>query len=318
MLSIPIPDWVERAGVQSEWFLHLPERIPALVYGKLWESLVHCSGQEALAIQLATHIQPSNLGLMGIAMCSSQRVASAIEKVRRYKKLLNDDTIIISETAQKVQIVYELANPGLPGSQYILEHACVGLHTLLQWLTKRSFSPLEVHATFSRPSYSAHLEDRLGDKLYFKRAYNALVYPKELLHYKIDRSLEQLEQQVAQQVEQALEDIKQENAWSQRVIQLLSSGSLGMTPQLGEVAQQCHVSPRTLQRKLKSEQTSFQSLLQKHRCHLAYSYLKQQQYSIEEIAFITGFSELSSFTRAFKSWTGFSPRAYRLSKLSQK
>ena len=72
------------------------------------------------------------------------------------------------------------------------------------------------------------------------------------------------------------------------------------------------MSGRTLQRRLSEQGHSYQGLVDEARRRLAGSLLRETNYSLAEIAFMTGFAEQSSFTRAFKRWAGQTPRSYRL------
>jgi AraC-like DNA-binding protein len=83
-------------------------------------------------------------------------------------------------------------------------------------------------------------------------------------------------------------------------------------PGLSDIASSLGMSARTLQRRLADEGHSFQSLVDRARQDLAQQLLKETDYSLAEIAFLTGFSEQSGFTRAFKRWAGQTPRSYRL------
>jgi len=82
-------------------------------------------------------------------------------------------------------------------------------------------------------------------------------------------------------------------------------------PSQDQIADDLLVSNRTLQRKLKDEGTSFMDLLQDTRLQLARKYLRQPSRSVVETAYMLGFSEPSTFSRAFKRWTGLAPAEYR-------
>ena len=71
------------------------------------------------------------------------------------------------------------------------------------------------------------------------------------------------------------------------------------------------MSPRTLQRKLRLEQSSFADVLDRTRKHFASCYLQERGLQLTEIAYLLGFSEQSAFTRAFQRWYGVSPTQYR-------
>ena len=71
------------------------------------------------------------------------------------------------------------------------------------------------------------------------------------------------------------------------------------------------LSRRTLQRRLKAQQPTFQRVLQEVRAELAVNYLRDARLKSLEIAMLLGYSNLSSFTTAFKSWYNLPPAQYR-------
>jgi len=82
-------------------------------------------------------------------------------------------------------------------------------------------------------------------------------------------------------------------------------------PRAEEVAQGLHVSTRTLQRKLAEGGASFTEVSEEVRAELAKEYLSDRDVRISEVAFLLGFSEQSSFHRAFRRWTGLAPGRWR-------
>ncbi|MBU3917123.1 helix-turn-helix transcriptional regulator, partial [bacterium] len=77
------------------------------------------------------------------------------------------------------------------------------------------------------------------------------------------------------------------------------------------IAKDLAVSVRKLQQKLSEEKTSFSEILKTTRLNLSKDYLKQNEHSMSEIAFLLGFSEPGVFSKAFIKWTGFTPLQYR-------
>jgi AraC-like DNA-binding protein len=72
------------------------------------------------------------------------------------------------------------------------------------------------------------------------------------------------------------------------------------------------MSARTLSRKLHEEGVAFTEILEETRAALAKSYLAERNLPVSEIAWLLGYREVSSFTHAFKRWTGMTPRQFRL------
>ena len=80
------------------------------------------------------------------------------------------------------------------------------------------------------------------------------------------------------------------------------------------VAGRLGVSRQTLFRKLKAEGVTFEKVLDELRHQLALHYLSEGKVSVNETAYLVGFSDRTAFSRAFKRWTGFSPRGKRVSE----
>jgi AraC-like DNA-binding protein len=87
----------------------------------------------------------------------------------------------------------------------------------------------------------------------------------------------------------------------------LSEGTLS----LDDIAEEVHLPIAVLLREFYANNVSFKSLVEDVRRDLAISYMKQRQLPLSEIALLLGYSELSAFSRAFRRWTGRSPRAFR-------
>jgi AraC-like DNA-binding protein len=87
-------------------------------------------------------------------------------------------------------------------------------------------------------------------------------------------------------------------------------------PTLNDIAARLYMSSQTLRRKLAAVGINFQKLKNQLRCDVAMDLLKFPELSIEEVSEKVGFSEQSTFYRAFKKWTGTTPGAYRMTYLS--
>jgi AraC-like DNA-binding protein len=83
-----------------------------------------------------------------------------------------------------------------------------------------------------------------------------------------------------------------------------------------EIARQLGMSSRTLSRKLRDENATYAEILNRLRSALARRYLRDRELPITEIAWLLGYREVSSFTHAFRRWTGMTPREFRLSDQS--
>ncbi|ORC43815.1 AraC family transcriptional regulator, partial [Pseudomonas floridensis] len=110
---------------------------------------------------------------------------------------------------------------------------------------------------------------------------------------------------------QRLSDLDRTCGMQERVrstlLETLPAGEVSMLA----VSRKLGVSTRTLQRKLHSEGTTFQQVLDTLRDSLAHHYLRTTAMSSAEISFLLGFEDANSFARAFQSWTGKTPKTVR-------
>ena len=96
-----------------------------------------------------------------------------------------------------------------------------------------------------------------------------------------------------------------------QVRSIITTELRGGDPSLEHVADKLSLTPRTLQRKLQDLGISHNALLDQMRRQLAMRYLREREMAICEVAYLLGFSESSSFHRAFKRWTGVTPKEFR-------
>jgi AraC-like DNA-binding protein len=86
-----------------------------------------------------------------------------------------------------------------------------------------------------------------------------------------------------------------------------------MPMSLAAFARDIGMSERTLQRRLSDEGESYQSLVDDVRRRFALEYLERSKFTVAEVAYLVGFSDLASFHHAFKRWTGRTPGSFRQS-----
>ena len=111
-------------------------------------------------------------------------------------------------------------------------------------------------------------------------------------------------------LEKVIHDARHHTVTAQ-VQSLLLAGMDYQFPDMTEIAEKLHMSPRSLQRKLKEEGTTFKEIAQSAKCELAIQMLGTSDLSISEIAYTLGYSDDSNFNRAFKKITGHTPRHYK-------
>ncbi len=102
-----------------------------------------------------------------------------------------------------------------------------------------------------------------------------------------------------------------EPAWLQSCKGAIMNALRTGTPELEQIAPQLELSPRSLRRKLAEQGLSFRSLLDELRCELAKRYIEDPGLTLVEMAYLLGYSDQSTFQRAFRRWIGQAPARYR-------
>ncbi len=117
--------------------------------------------------------------------------------------------------------------------------------------------------------------------------------------------------QLIEQAEKYLRSLNGGDAIAAQLARMLANLMASGEANADAACRRLKLSRRTLQRRLKAEKTSFQKILQEVRADLAVRYLKDERLKALEVAMLLGYSNISSFTTAFKSWYDMPPAEYR-------
>ncbi len=143
----------------------------------------------------------------------------------------------------------------------------------------------------------------------FGRAHNRLHFPRAMF----DEPLPQADRHTLEMC-MAQCDVLMQSSERRRGITALVRSKLfrdsGVFPTLPDVADELDIHPRTLRRRLAEEGTSFRSLLNEARSTVAVDLLRNVGLTVEEVSTRLGYTEVSTFSHAFKRWHGVAPSAY--------
>lgn len=173
------------------------------------------------------------------------------------------------------------------------------------------FHPLEVHLQHAAPASILGHERYFGCPVRFGSDRDALLLSKKALSRDNRLGDEGITRFLLDHLDQELASIADTKSLARRTRDVIARALSEGVPKMEDVARRLGVSVRSLHRHLAEDGLSFQSLAEETRKDLAVALLKQEHYSIAEIAFLTGFSEQSAFTRAFKRWLGETPANFR-------
>jgi AraC-like DNA-binding protein len=287
------------------------EQIPLSLLYDFWEAIRQTTEQYALGLRLARLVRPETYEVFGYVLRTSATLGDALLRATRFVRLVTE-TVELSfyVEGERAILVHKPLFPDLlhpESSEFIL--GAIGM--VARHLTGKHLVPTEVRFSHPPPPDVSFHHELFECPVYFSRPHNGYVFDSALLHTPVVSHDSQLCAVLEREAEQLLAKLPKTGQLSRKVQELLSAELRGGNPNADHIAEQLGMHPKTLSRRLKSEGTTHQQLLDQLRYQLAERYLLEPNLSIGEVAFLLGYSDTSSFNKAFKRWTGTAPQFYR-------
>ena len=269
-----------------------------------------------LPLRVGAAMRCDEYGAFGLAWKSATDLRGSYGRAERYARVLTSvSTYEVEATDGGAFMHLHRDGERRLGMRLSNEATIASIVSISQQASSEDFRPLAVHFKHPAPASIADHEAHFGCPVHFSSERDALLVSEETLRTPnkvgdadIVRFFDTL---LDADVSKLGGDRPLERRVQDRISRSLSEG----VPAISDVARHLGMSGRTLQRRLSELGHSFQSLVDEARRRLAQSLLRQTDYSLAEVAFMTGFAEQSSFTRAFRRWAGQTPRSYRLQSL---
>ncbi|MEO1041647.1 MAG: AraC family transcriptional regulator [Pseudomonadota bacterium] len=269
----------------------------------------------SLPIRVGSLMRCDDYGAFGLAWKSAINLVGSLERAVRYGRVLTSVSIYeVRREKGRTYMVLNREGERRLGLRVSNEQTIVAIATICREVCPKPFRPASVHFKHQGPSdLSAH-ESFFSCPVIYGSDRDALEISQEFLETPNRLGDPTISQFFDTHMETELTLLTDDDALDQRVrIQVAQALSDGV-PTVSHIATKLGMSGRTLQRRLADQGLAFQELVDRARRDLAEKFLRNTDYSLAEIAFLTGFSDQSAFTRAFKRWSGGTPGSFRLSR----
>ena len=272
------------------------------------------SGDPCLALRLGRTIDVFNTGTFGFALMSCPTFRDTIRLMVGYQKVL--------APGPNWEPMYQADGMGL---RAIMRHGSATQRQLTielsiamsvahgERLLGGPLDGLEIELNYPAPAHADCYRECLSIPLTFGREYTQVRISEHLLSLPTKTAQPARHFLYLQQCEEILRVMGQVEDTTAAVRRLLLQ-SAGAFLGIAEVADELHISERTLRRKLKAESTSFRTVLDGVRNVLARKYLAGTVLGVAEIGTLLGYSEAENFYRAFVRWNGMTPTEFRRQK----
>ncbi|MDX1692521.1 MAG: AraC family transcriptional regulator [Ketobacteraceae bacterium] len=231
---------------------------------------------------------------------------------RFYNLFLDDLQFRVSRQADQVQIAVRWRDPATDWDHGTTDGCLVLIHRFFSWLCGQRISLTEVRLSLPVPENSDEYHTLFRCPLQFNQPIDALVFPAKLLDLPVMQTETSLKAFLREAPGNLIVIPDNDNSVTAQVRSLIGKDFSQEFPDFESVARAFNTTPQTLRRRLKQENSSYQEIKDTMRRDAAIYYLSRSRYTINEIAELMGFSEPSTFHRAFKKWTGLTPGNYRL------
>ena len=255
-------------------------------------------------------------GLLGYAMFASANLAKAIERHTRYQDVIGAvlATRLFVEGGTAHLRVVEIMRPAMVDSDDKMHYELEKL--FCQWAEigtaigrdRHWFDSVEL--TYAAPAYRDMYQQMLGEPVLFDRAFNQMNFSAQLLQQPLSSANEAAAQLCERQCAALLEELQDAEGLVGEIRRLLGRNP-GHYPPIEEAASHLALGERTLRRRLAQEGTTYKQVVLDFRMELAASYLRNGSMTVQEAAYVTGYSDPSNFHRTFSKYHGATPSQYR-------
>lgn len=268
------------------------------------------SQESGFGLTVARYVAPTTLHALGFSLLASESLLAAFLRLVRYYRIVNDAVIIdLDKTKNDFRLIVDFANHEEVSAEFI-DATMATLVSICRWLHGTDFVPDQLYLNRPRPENETAFIDYFNCNVEFSSPQNILLINKATVNTELATGNAELAYQNDKIVSDYLARFDSSRL-SERVrtifIERLVTGKFSEE----QIAEQLNLSLRSLQRRLRDEQTSYQQLLDETRLELSLQYINRTSLSVAQIAPLLGFSDSSNFNRAFKRWLGISPNKYR-------
>jgi AraC-like DNA-binding protein len=297
------------AGLDPERMEDPNARYPIAEMQQLWALAIAATGDECFGLEVAQAWHPTTFHALGYSALASETLREALSRAVRYSQVVTTGARL--ELQQNGEEVMLKMIGSLPEERLVPASIDAGIASLVILCREGrggQIDPVRVRLTRAASVCAERLQAFFGCPIVFGATENAIVFRAADLDAHLltsNPALLRVNEHLLTEYMARLDRSQITVQVQAKLIQVLPTGKLSEA----SMARALNLSLRSLQRKLNERGVTFRKVLEDTRRQLAQQYLQDSTLSVSEIAYLLGFAEVSSFSRAFKRWTGHAPRA---------
>lgn len=310
--GIDADELFDEVGLDSKALTNPNARYPSQTLGRLWRLAVERSGDPCFGLTAAAQWHPTTWHGLGYAWLASSTLEDGLRRLTRYEAVLSTAADLrFVEMPEGVRLTLNAKRgSAVVAEDVVVDAVIANVVHMCRATYGPDFRPTRVEFVHAGSGCRRQRRQLLRAPVVYGAPENAL----EIAWVVARKPLPTANADLAHANESVIADYLAQLGTGttiarvqSKLIDGLSSGNI--TAQ--RVADSLFMSQRTLQRKLANEGTTFSAVLDETRSELAQRFIRNHSLTFIEITFLLGFSEISSFSRSFKRWTGVSPTEFR-------
>ena len=302
---------LQEAGISPDLLRIDMARVSSDQFSGLMQAIWNRTGDEFMGMG-PRKARTGTFATMCALVINCQTLEEVYEQAFRFSRLFEPMVSMELEVNEdNARLVARIEGEIHDPSYFLRESILVIWHRLGSWLIGQPVELEKAEFNYPRPEHGDEYRHIFHCPLAFDSDCIALTFSKRFLSAPVIRDKPEMRQFLKTSPADLLSRPDESNTWTGRIRGLIGRDFSKPMPDFDWIAQELHTSPQTLRRRLKQENTSFQEIKDLLRRDMAIYYLSHQELPINDIAERVGFTEPSTFHRAFKKWTGVTPGAWR-------
>lgn len=312
--GVPHEPVFDRLGMDARRLKDGTSRYSQEMVSQLWRAAVDETGDIYFGLKVASQLRPSSFHVVGYSMSCSEVLGDALRRFAHYAKLISSSANVeLVEHRDRVELNFHFDTGGLPPSDQALDTVLAGIVCFSSWLVGCPVRPIEVQLKHPAPPNDLPYKELLKCSVKFGQEQNRVVFQPDDMERPILSADEHLAATLDTMAINQMAELS--GRFSRKVRECLKVQFATNDISKKRIAELLHMTERTLLRRLKEEGTTYQEVLDGLREEIACEQLRLGITTIQGVSTMLGFSDASTFSRAFKRWTGrrpsFAKRSYQ-------
>jgi AraC-like DNA-binding protein len=320
-LFLPLYDFAAQSGVNAAAILSSFELAPAdlhdplrrlspRLFARFAEQIGEQLGTTIFHLRVAELAMPGSFDLPEVVLRCAPTVRDQLQSTAALARLFFCSAMSFTVDGEDAILSLSCPEPS-PDGAMAAETFITRVLTILRQTTGLPVRPRELRLQTAAPAWHAELERIVDAPVRHRHRSNELIFGAAWLDQPNRSGDARMYRTLTRVAGELIERLPVVERFSQRVRATILQALPDHDPSVDQVAHSLCMSPRTLQRRLSQENTSYQRVLDRVRLELSIEYIAMSRMPLSEAALKLGFSDLTSFHRAFKRWTGTPPAEFR-------